>query len=257
VTRGLLVAGNWKMNLGLSAARELAQAVASAVGEQDEPEVAVFPPFPWLLAVRDALGGAGVRVGAQNCHTDEAGAYTGEVSALMLADACDYVLAGHSERRHIFGESDEVVGSKVRAILAAQLRPVLCVGELLDDRRAGLAEHVVARQLEAGVAHLTVGDLARVTVAYEPVWAIGTGVAATPDDAQQMSAMIRRWLLQRFGEPAESVRVLYGGSVAPENAPDLFRQPDVDGGLVGGASLKAPSFLAIVGAARAVGRGRF
>jgi triosephosphate isomerase len=257
MTRTLLVAGNWKMNLGLRAATELAQELAAAIARSDSPAVAVFPPFPWLLPVRDALAGSSVHVGAQNCHARESGAFTGEVSAAMLADVCEYVLTGHSERRHVFGETDELVGAKLQAILAAGLQPILCVGELLEERRAALAEEVVTRQLATGLAQLGVQDLDRLTVAYEPVWAIGTGVAATPNDAQQMSSMIRRWLHEQYGEPSEPVRVLYGGSVTPDNALELFSQPDVDGGLIGGASLRATSFVEIVGAARAVERSGF
>jgi triosephosphate isomerase len=245
------------MNLGLHAATDLARAIADAMPASDSPDVVVFPPFPWLLPVRDALAGSNVRVGAQNCHVKESGAFTGEVSAVMLADVCDYVLTGHSERRHVFGETDELVGAKLHAILQAGMNPVLCVGEMLDERRAGLAEKVVARQLENGLARLNGQDLGRLTIAYEPVWAIGTGEAATPEDAQQMSAMIRSWLHQQYGQPSEPVRVLYGGSVAPDNALDLFSQPDVDGGLVGGASLRASSFVEIIGAARAVARRGF
>jgi triosephosphate isomerase len=251
MSRALLVAGNWKMNLTLEQARELAAAVAQAP-RQAGVDVALCPPFPWLLAVRQATQASTVLVGAQNCHTAASGAFTGEVSPTMLAPHVDFILAGHSERRHVFGESDELVGQKVGAILSAGSRAVLCVGETLAERQADQAATVVTRQLSSGLASAGVNDLDRVVVAYEPVWAIGTGVAATPEDAQQMCAVVRDWLGDRYGETGRNVGILYGGSVTPDNAGSLFAQPDVDGGLVGGASLKADSFQAIVDAAAAL-----
>jgi triosephosphate isomerase len=245
----MLVAGNWKMNLDRREAVALAGALAGVARPSSPVEVAVFPPFPWIVPVRDIVANLHIAVGAQHCHTDVSGAFTGEVSAAMLADVCDYILAGHSERRHIFGESDEVVGAKVAAILATSAQPVLCVGETLDERKAGRAEEVVARQLDAGLASVEPGDVERLTVAYEPVWAIGTGVAATPDDAQAMCAFVRNWLVERFRSSGGDLRVLYGGSVSPDNAETLFGRDDIDGALVGGASLKADSFRAIVAAA--------
>jgi triosephosphate isomerase len=246
-----MVAGNWKMNTSLDEARALAEGIATGTaGDQTAGvEVAVFPPSPWLLPVRDAVRSSGVRIGAQNCYSKESGAFTGEVSPWMLVGVCDLVLAGHSERRHVFGESDELVGAKTSAIIAAGLHAVLCVGETLEERQAGDAAHVVTRQLEAGLKGLAAPDLAHVTVAYEPVWAIGTGVAATPDDAQEMCATISGWLNSRYSDAADGVRILYGGSVTPENASSLFSQRHIDGALVGGASLKTESFLAIVRAA--------
>jgi len=243
-----LVAGNWKMNLSLEQAVALARAIG-ATAPAGAVEMAVFPPFPWLMAVREALVGGSVQLGAQNCHPAASGAFTGEVSATQLAPVVDLILAGHSERRHIFGESDEFIGEKVAAILAAGSRAVLCVGETLNERQAEQAEAVVTRQLTSGLAAVDVHDLGRLVVAYEPVWAIGTGVAATPADAQEMCAAVRRWLEQRFGTPGSAVQVLYGGSVTAENAATLLAQADVDGGLVGGASLKAAAFLEIVEAA--------
>jgi triosephosphate isomerase len=253
VTRSLLVAGNWKMNLGLDAALALASTLARDIVPAPGVDTAVLPPFPWLLPVRDALSESGILLGAQQCHQAAAGAFTGEVSAQMLAPVCDVILAGHSERRHVFGETDALVGEKVNAILGAGPRAVLCVGETLAEREAGQANVVVARQLAAGLSGVTDADVSRIIVAYEPVWAIGTGVAATSADAQAMSAEIRSWLRKRFGAVGANVQVLYGGSVTPDNALELFRQPDIDGGLVGGASLKADSFVRIVAAA-AVGR---
>lgn len=251
MTRTPMVAGNWKMNTTLEEARQLATSIASGVVASlgSIVDVAVFPPAPWLIPVREALESSRIQIGAQNCYTKESGAFTGEVSPWMLVGVSDLVLAGHSERRHVFGESDELVGAKTGAIIASGLHAVLCVGETLDERQAGTARQVVTRQLEAGLTAVTPQDLAHVTIAYEPVWAIGTGVAATPDDAQEMCRTIRAWLTSRFGSDADTVRILYGGSVTPENAGTLFAQADVDGALVGGASLKAGSFLAIVQAA--------
>ena len=249
MTRTKIVAGNWKMNTTLDEARDLAAAIASGASASEGVELAVFPPFPWIVPVYAALGGSSIQVGAQDCYTQKSGAFTGEVSPWSLAGICQMILAGHSERRHVIGESDELVGQKVDATLAAGLTSVLCVGELLDERQAGEAQTVVTRQLEAGLAHVAGGLLARLAIAYEPVWAIGTGVAATPADAQEMCAAIRGWMVSRYADAGDSVRVLYGGSVTPENAVELFEQPDVDGGLVGGASLKADSFLAIAAAA--------
>lgn len=249
----LLVAGNWKMNLGQNEAVALAGAVAQGVAARDGVDVAIFPPFPWLVPARAALTGSAVLLGAQNCHQRASGAFTGEVSAAMLTPLCDLILAGHSERRHVFGESDELVGEKVAAILAAGVGAVLCVGETLPEREAGQAEAIVARQLAAGLANVASDSLSRVTIAYEPVWAIGTGVAATAADAQAMCATIRGWLRERFGSHGAERRILYGGSVTPDNAAELFGSADVDGGLVGGASLKADTFLAIVAAGLAAG----
>jgi triosephosphate isomerase (TIM) len=248
VTRPTLIAGNWKMNLGRDSAVALAEALARDVTPAANVDVAVFPPFPWLLPVRDALDSSGILLGAQNCHQLASGAFTGEVSAPMLAPLCDLILAGHSERRQLFGESDGLVGEKVAAILAAGTRAVLCVGETLSQRNAGEAHAVVARQLTMGLAGVAPRALDHIVVAYEPVWAIGTGVAAAADDAQTMCGGIRAWLVQRFGPPGAEVQILYGGSVTPDNAGELFGQPDVDGGLVGGASLKAESFARIVAA---------
>ncbi|MEM9996628.1 MAG: triose-phosphate isomerase [Bacteroidota bacterium] len=250
----MLVAGNWKMHTDLEGALTLAQAVAEAVGEPGEGvDVAVCPPAPLLLAVLDALGESDVMLGAQTMHEADQGAYTGEVAAPMLASVgCVFVILGHSERRQYFGETDEAVGRKVTQALAHELVPIVCVGETLDEREAGDAEAVVLRQL-AG-AFEAVGDLPgvdAVVVAYEPVWAIGTGKTASPEDAQAMHAAIRAWMRERFGDAGADVELLYGGSVKPGNAADLFAQPDIDGGLIGGASLDAASFAALVRAAEA------
>jgi triosephosphate isomerase len=246
----MLVAGNWKMNLGLEQSCSLAAQLAAGLSPDSGVEVAIFPQFPWILAVREAVGGAPIGVGAQNGHPGGSGAFTGEVSIELLAAECRYILAGHSERRHLFGESDGFVGEKVRAIVAAGCRAILCVGETLEERQRGDANTVVVRQLQAGCAGLDANQFRGVTIAYEPVWAIGTGVPAKASDAQAMCAEVRRWIRDHFGsDAAEGTRILYGGSITPDNARELFGLADVDGGLVGGASLKAEGFLAIVAAA--------
>ena len=249
MTRRKIIAGNWKMNLDRTGSVDLAGAVAQ-ITHDSSTEVLVFPATAWIVPVADALQGTDVKVGGQNCHFETRGAFTGEVSASMLAELCSYVLAGHSERRHVFGETDETVGKKVRAILDVGLSAVLCVGETLDERNAEDAESVVERQLKAGLGHVSATDLAQIVIAYEPVWAIGTGVSATPDDAQTMCRFVRLTMESMYGPEAGEVSVLYGGSVTADNAMDLLKQADIDGGLVGGASLDVQSFRAIVEASQ-------
>jgi triosephosphate isomerase (TIM) len=228
-----LVAGNWKMHGNLAANRALLDGVAGGV---EGVECAVCVPFPYLGQAQERLRGTGVALAAQNVSEHASGAYTGEVSAAMLAEfGCRYVLVGHSERRHLFGEGDAQVAAKFSAAGAAGLVPILCVGETLADREAGRTEEVVLRQLDAVLAK---GGIGSGVVAYEPVWAIGTGRTATPEQAQAVHGMLRKRL-------SAEARLLYGGSVKPDNAAALFAMPDVDGGLVGGASLKAPDFIAI------------
>ncbi len=250
MARTMIVAGNWKMNLGLSDAEALAAAIARGPLPTNV-DVAIFPTFPWIVPALNAVGSSGITVGAQNCYVKESGAYTGEVSPVALSEICTAILAGHSERRHIFGETNHLVGEKVNAIQRAGLTAYLCVGETLDQRQDDAAETTVRQQLEAGLAHIQPEDLDRLVVAYEPVWAIGTGVAASADDAQEMCAMVRGWLADRYGDAGQNMRVLYGGSVSPTNASELFSCPDIDGGLVGGASLDADSFLQLLDAAAA------
>ncbi|MDX1418758.1 MAG: triose-phosphate isomerase [Rubricoccaceae bacterium] len=247
----MLVAGNWKMHTDLKGALRLAaEVVRLTEAEARTVDVAVCPPSVWLDAVRGKLRGSRVALGAQNVHPEPAGAYTGEVAAPMLAGLdCRYVIVGHSERRQLFGESDAFVGEKVRAVMDAGMTPLLCVGETLDERDAGTAEAVVARQLDGALDGVVLDGAGALVVAYEPVWAIGTGRTATPDQAQAMHAFVRDRLGARFGDAGREVAVLYGGSVKPGNAADLFAQPDLDGGLIGGASLEAESFAAIVRAA--------
>lgn len=248
MSRTRIVAGNWKMNLDRASSVALARDVQNIERDPERTEVLIFPATVWLAPVAAALDGVSTRLGGQNCHSEPKGAFTGEVSAVMLAEICTDAMAGHSERRHVFGESDDVVGAKVRAILDAGMRAVLCVGETLEEREAGNAELVVERQLRSGLADVPAAEIGNVVIAYEPVWAIGTGVAATPTDAQAMCRFARSVLTKLYGESGTGRPVLYGGSVTPDNASELFGQADIDGGLVGGASLDVQSFRAIVAA---------
>lgn len=241
------VAGNWKMNPPtIAEAAALASDVASAVAGIEGASRVVCPPSAALQAVAQALAGRPAQVGAQNMHHEAKGAFTGELPASMLAGICSCVILGHSERRQLFGETDAFVNAKVRAALAAGLTPILCVGETLDERDAGGAEQVVQRQLTAGLEGVGAELADVVVIAYEPVWAIGTGRAATPETAQEMAAAARRQVASLFGSAsAAAVRILYGGSVNAANAADIAAQPDVDGALVGGASLVPNDFAAI------------
>lgn len=246
--RKKLVAGNWKMNTTLAEAKALAAAVAKGVGTDTRVDVAVCPPFPWLLPVAEELKGSSVALGAQDVHYEKSGAYTGEVSPKMLLEAgCKYVIVGHSERRHGLGETDAAINHKLHLAVEEGLHVILCMGETLAERQRQLQERVFQRQVFAACAGLTDAQFARVVIAYEPVWAIGTGQVATPDQAQEAHKFIRSKLNDLFGEKiAGSTPILYGGSVTPDNAAGLMSNPDVDGALVGGASLKADSFLKIV-----------
>ncbi len=250
--RKKFVAGNWKMNTTLDGAVALAKAVVERIEENTPAQVAVCPPFPWLTAVAEVVKGTPVGLGAQDCHYEKDGAFTGSVSPLMLVECgCHYTIIGHSERRHGLGETDALVNKKTNAALIAGLRVILCVGELLAEREAGQTETVLDRQLTAGLAGITPGQMASVVIAYEPVWAIGGPKPATPEQAQAAHAFIRGKIRAIYGENvADSLLIQYGGAVKPDNAAGLLNLPDVDGALVGGASLKADSFLAIVNAAR-------
>jgi triosephosphate isomerase len=248
MARRKFIAGNWKMNLVRDSARALAQGLKETIGAIDSMDIAVLPPSVYLSTVVRALSGSRIAVGAQNMYFEDSGAYTGEISPGMVLDVgCKYVLLGHSERRHILGEVDEMINKKIRKALAAGLEVIFAVGELLQERRAGKTLDVNDRQVRKGLANVSADDMVRVTVAYEPVWAIGTGVTATPSQAQEVHVMIRRLLKDLYGETiAQATRIQYGGSVKPDNAADLLRQADVDGALVGGASLKVEDFTAIV-----------
>ena len=250
--RRLLVAGNWKMTTTQREAEDLAKGIADGVtAANDLVEVLVCPPFPYLISVWDTIKGSGVRLGAQNAYFEKPGAFTGEVAIEMLLDLdCDYVILGHSERRHVIGEGDGLINKKVVAALERGLKVILCVGELLSEREAGRTESVLDTQMGGGLAGLDAADLGNVVIAYEPVWAIGTDKTATPDQAESAHAHLRNWLGSRYNsEVGQNTRILYGGSVKPNNAVSLLEQPNVDGALVGGASLKAETFLPIVEAA--------
>ena len=246
--RRVLIAGNWKMNLDLRGAIQLAVGLKRELADVAEVDVAVFPPFPFLADVCDALENSSIPVGAQNVHSEAEGAFTGEVAASMLVSVgCQMVIVGHSERRDQFAEANAFLNAKLRAALGAGLRPILCVGEHLAEREAGKAEAVVGEQVAQGLDGFSAEDMERITVAYEPVWAIGTGVTATPEQANDMHGTIRSLVGEMFGpQVAEATRILYGGSMKPANAKALLAEVEIDGGLVGGASLKVDDFVQIV-----------
>lgn len=256
MTRKLFVAGNWKMNTTLESAVALAGGLAAEFPEaSDEVDVLVCPPFPYLAAIGQAITGSGIVLGAQNVWHESPGAFTGEVAVEMLQDVgCQWVILGHSERRHVIGESDGLINQKVRAALGKGLPVILCVGELLEEREAGQTELVLDRQMQGGLEGVDAAQLGQVVIAYEPVWAIGTGRTATPEQAQSAHAHLRNWLAGRYNsEAAEQMRILYGGSVKSDNALELLQQADVDGALVGGASLKVEQFLPIIRVAQQLG----
>jgi len=246
--RTKIVAGNWKMNKLPSEAAALIDGIKDLVKDVQGVEVVVCPPFTDLKDAAAAVKGSNVALGAQNVAWAESGAFTGEISAGMLKDlGVEYVIIGHSERRQYFGETDETVNRLLKAALAAGLKPIVCVGEKLEEREAGQMPAVIEKQVKEGFADLSPEELAKVVIAYEPVWAIGTGKTATPKEAQEVHALIRRLLAEiANAEVAASVRIQYGGSMKPANAKELMDQPDIDGGLIGGAALKADSFADIV-----------
>ncbi len=248
--RNFLVAGNWKMHGDEAANRELVAGILDGAPASDRVSLLVCPPYPYLASVAAQLQGSAVDLGAQNVSEHEAGAYTGEVAPAMLADVgCRYAIVGHSERRTLYGESSAQVAEKMAAALGGGLVPILCVGETLEERESGRTEQVVAEQLGAAVDRNGIAAFGSAVIAYEPVWAIGTGRTATPEQAQDVHRYIRSVLGEQDASVAEKVQILYGGSVKGDNAAGLFGMPDIDGGLIGGASLKAADFLAIAGAA--------
>ncbi len=248
MARTKFVCGNWKMHKTTAEAVALVKELSAGLGEAaGKVQVAVAPPFTAIQAVAQALRGTPIEVSGQDVFWEVQGAFTGEVSAPMLVEAgCRHGIVGHSERRQYFGETDETVRKKTAALLKAGLAPIVCVGETLAEREAGRTLEVVDRQVRQGLAGLDAEQLGKITIAYEPVWAIGTGKTATTAQAQEVHAVIRRILRELGGTVADAMRIQYGGSVKPDNARELMSQPDVDGALVGGASLKAPDFLAIV-----------
>jgi triosephosphate isomerase (TIM) len=245
------IAGNWKMNTTRSEAIDLVRALREMLTGVDTVDVAVCPPSVYLDAVADALGGSIVGLGAQNMYHESGGAYTGELSGAMLLDiGCRYVILGHSERRHILGESNEAVCRKVHAALVVGLTPIVCVGETLQEREAGKTSDIVAEQFFGSLAGVSADQALRIVIAYEPVWAIGTGVNATPEQAEEVHANLRGIMAGRYGAVvADQIRIQYGGSVKADNAAELLAKADIDGALVGGASLQAAGFAKIVQAA--------
>jgi triosephosphate isomerase len=243
--RTSLIAGNWKMNTTLPEAVALVTRLRAELVEIDNVEKLVCPPFISLGAVKELIKDTTIKLGAQNVYYMEKGAYTGEISPLMLADLCEYVIIGHSERRQYFGDTGEVTNKKVKAALKVGMKPILCVGEKLEENEAGKTETVVAGQLTAALEG--VDNAISLVIAYEPVWAIGTGRAATGEQANKAIGFIRQTLAKKYGnQAAQGIRILYGGSVTPDNTAEFLRQPEIDGGLVGGASLKADQFISIV-----------
>jgi len=250
--RKYLIAGNWKMNLNSAEGAELAGSVVNLVGTQTDVSVCVCPTFTALDAVSKVVNESNVQLGAQNMHFEASGAYTGEISPEMLRHLfCNFVILGHSERREYFGETDALVNKKTLAALAANLKPIVCIGETLEEREAGKVNEVIRTQLEGALVGVAADAADALVIAYEPVWAIGTGKTATPEMAEEVHAQIRCLLAGLIGEDAaEKVRILYGGSMKPGNAPELLARKNIDGGLIGGAALKANDFAGIVEAAR-------
>ena len=242
-----IIAGNWKMNTTYDEAMDLIEELVDGLEEREEVDaidIVICPPFLWLFPAAEYLEDTGLLLGAQNCHALDRGAFTGEVSAGMLADQCSFVIVGHSERRTLFGETDEAVAQKAAAALRHGLRPIVCVGEGLAERDAGETDAVITRQVEAVFATIDPGQVEECVVAYEPVWAIGSGRAADGDEANRVAGLIRATIAARFGqEKADGVRVQYGGSVTDANIAEFIGQPEIDGALVGGASLKSEAFI--------------
>ena len=245
--RKTLIAGNWKMNTDRAAAVALAKGVAAGAAEVDGVDLVVCPPTIYLAVVGEALAGSPVALGAQNVYAEDNGAFTGETSTAMLTDiGAEYVILGHSERRTLMGETDADVCKKTHKALAAGLTPIVCVGELLEERESGKTAEVIKTQFEGSLDGITADQITKVVIAYEPVWAIGTGKVASPEQAEEVHADLRRLLSERYTpQLAEEVRILYGGSMKPGNAAELLAKPNVDGGLIGGAALKAEDFLGI------------
>ena len=247
--RQTMVAGNWKMNGTTNSVRELVSGIKAGLDGQSA-EIVVCPPFVYVPVVAAEIADSAITLAAQNMSHEDAGAFTGEVSGPMLKDVgCEYVILAHSERRAMYGETDEVAASKYGAALKNNLKPIFCIGETLEEREQGITEDVVARQVDAIIDAEGVASLANAVLAYEPVWAIGTGKTATPEQAQSVHAFIRGRIADQDAGIAEGLRILYGGSMNPGNAAELIAQPDIDGGLIGGASLKSEDFLAIINAA--------
>lgn len=245
------IVGNWKMNLTLEEGVEFAKSLRKSLQNKNEIISGICPPFTFLKDISRVLEGSSICVGAQNIHSEKNGAYTGEISALMVKDAgCTHVLVGHSERRHLFGEIDSFINAKMKTALSIDLKPIFCIGETLNEREEGKTEYVVKNQLKNGLLGIARNHVEELVIAYEPVWAIGTGKTASPEQANEVHSFIRGFLTDEYGKDvAGSVYIQYGGSVKPENTKELIAQPEIDGLLVGGASIKLESFLKIIDAA--------
>jgi triosephosphate isomerase len=249
--RKKVIAGNWKMNMNLHQSQKLVSEIINGLGKDTKAEVILCPPFTSLNEVNFLLKGTPVKLGAQNMYYEESGAYTAEISADMLKSVgCEYVILGHSERRVIFNESDELINKKIKTALLKELKPIFCIGELLEQREKGETMKVVSSQIEKGLEGITSDQMKNIIIAYEPVWAIGTGKTATPEQAQEVHSFIRELVAKKFSATvAENLIIQYGGSVKPDNSGELLSQKDIDGALVGGACLKADSFLSIIASA--------
>lgn len=246
--RKKVIAGNWKMNLDLHQSQKLVSEIINGLGKDNRADVIICPPFTSLSEVSSLLKGTQIKLGAQNMHFEESGAFTGEISANMLKSVgCEYVILGHSERRVIFNEPDELINKKIKTALIKELKPIFCVGELLEQRESGETMNVISTQIEKGLKGITSEQMKNIIIAYEPVWAIGTGKTATPQQAQEVHLFIRELVAKKFSASvAENIIIQYGGSVKPDNSSELLSQKDIDGALVGGACLKADSFLGII-----------
>jgi triosephosphate isomerase len=241
------MAGNWKMNKTVAEAVSVVKALKSLIADVTDVDVLIFPTFTDLYAVNNEVKGSNINIGAQNLFWEPKGAFTGEISPAMVKDTgCSYVLIGHSERRQYFGETDETVNKKTKAALAVGLIPVVCVGETLKEREENITFKIIEKQIKEGLAGLSAEQAATIVIAYEPVWAIGTGKPASPDQAQEVHAFARKIYGQMYADASQKVRILYGASVNPTNVSEFMKQPDIDGGLVGGASLEAESFAKLV-----------
>lgn len=242
-----LMAGNWKMNKTVSEAVSMVQSLKSAVADINDVEILLCPTYTALYAVNNEIKGSNIKLGAQNLFWEPKGAFTGEISPNMIKDTgCSYVIIGHSERRQYFGETDETVNKRVKAAFNAGLTPIVCVGEKLEERENNTTFKVIEKQIRGGLANLSAEESEKIVIAYEPVWAIGTGKTATPEQAQEVHTFIRKLYAELYKDAADKVRILYGGSVNPKNVSDLMKKPDIDGALVGGASLEADSFTQLV-----------
>jgi triosephosphate isomerase len=249
--RKKVIAGNWKMNMNLHQSQKLVSEILNGLGKDSKAEVIVCPPFTSLSEVNSLVKGTQIKLGAQNMYYEESGAYTAEISADMLKSVgCEYVILGHSERRVIFNESDELINKKIKTAIIKELKPIFCVGELLEQRESGETMKVISAQIEKGLEGITSDQMKNIIIAYEPVWAIGTGKTATPQQANEIHLFIRELVAKKFSTSvAENLIIQYGGSVKPDNAGELLSQKDIDGALIGGACLKADSFLSIIASA--------